>query len=310
MRYNDDIVNSIFCGFRVHQSLPLTESILIHSSSKMLNHSVPSIVLRRPHLTVILMAFLTMVGCSTLPKEYHPSNPIIASEFSHDLFDQTLRAHVEDGFVNYPGYASDPRLTQYIEQLNRLDPTTLASKKDRLAFWINAYNAFAIKGILDGYSPKTWTGKYTYFVSRDYMVGEADVNLWSIERDILIPRFREPRIHFAIVCASRSCPKLRSFAFLPDQLEQQLDDSARLFINDPTRNLFDREQKVAHLSKIFDWFTEDFVSHAGSLTKYVAQYVDDPQLARELANDTYEVKFLEYDWNLNGTPPLGSAHST
>ena len=264
-------------------------------------------------LGVIPIVFLTMVGCSTLstlPDSYHPSNPIIATEFSHNLFDQTLRAHVNDGVVNYPGYAADPRLTQYLERLNRLDPTTLPSKNDRLAFWINTYNAFAIKGILDGYSPKGLTGQYKYFVNRDYMVGGAKINLYAVERDILIPRFREPRIHFAIVCASRSCPKLRSWAFITDKIEEQLDDSARLFINDPTRNLFDREHKIAYLSKIFDWFTEDFVSHSGSLNKYVAQYVDDPQLAQELAKDSYEVKFLEYDWNLNGIPPLVTAYST
>jgi len=131
-----------------------------------------------------------------------------------------------------------------------------------------------------------------------------------VERAILIPEFREPRIHFAIVCASRSCPKLRSWAFTADKLDQQLDDSARLFINDPSRNVFDRRQKIAHLSKIFDWFTEDFISHSGSLTKYVAQYVEDPVLAQELAQDTYQVEFLEYDWNLNGIPPQGSASAT
>jgi len=254
-------------------------------------------------MAMIGLWLLAFAGCHTLPNSYHPIDPMVASQFSHELFDQTLREHVQHGVVNYPGYASDPRLTQYIHQLNRLDPTTLPTRNDRLAFWINAYNAFAIQGILDGYSPKTWAGKYTYFVSRDYMVGGAKVNLYAVERAILIPEFREPRIHFAIVCASRSCPKLRSWAFTPDTLDQQLDDSARLFINDPNRNVFDRRQKVAYLSKIFDWFSEDFVSHSGSLTKYIAQYVEDPELAQELAQDSYQVEFLEYDWNLNGIPP-------
>ena len=258
----------------------------------------------------VLVAVLTAVGCSTLPQGYHPSNPIKPEEFSHALFDQSLREHVKDGFVNYPGYQSDSRLTQYLTQLNRVNPTTLPSNNDRLALWINAYNAFAIRGILDGYSPKTWTGKYKYFVSRDYLVGGSKINLYSMERDILIAQFREPRIHFAIVCASRSCPKLRSWAYTTDTLEQQLDDSARLFINDPSRNLFDTDKKIAYLSKIFDWFSEDFVSHSGSLTKYVAQYVDDAQLAQDLKNGRYKVKFLEYDWNLNGAPPGQSPSST
>ncbi len=268
----------------------------------------PIFLLHRP-IAMILLWLLPTAGCNTLPNSYHPSNPIVASQFSHELFNQTLREHVHHGVVNYSGYASDPRLTQYLHLLNRLDPTTLPTRNDRLAFWINAYNAFAIQGILDGYSPTTWAGKYTYFVSRDYMVGGAKVNLYAVERAILIPEFREPRIHFAIVCASRSCPKLRSWAFSPDTLDQQLDDSARLFINDPNRNVFDRQQKIAYLSKIFDWFTDDFVSHSGSLTKYVAQYVEDPELAEELVKGTYRVEFLEYDWTLNGIPPTTTANS-
>jgi hypothetical protein len=284
---------------------PYCCSINLKSETRNLKFMV---ILRLP-LIVNLLAIIALIGCTTLPKSYHPDNPIVAGNFTHALFDQTLREHVHNGVVNYPGYASDPRLPQYMQQLNRVDPTTLSTRNDRLAFWINAYNAFAIQGILDGYSPKTWTGKYRFFVSRDYMVGGGKVNLYAIERAILIPRFREPRIHFVIVCASRSCPKLRSWAFTSENLDQQLDDSARLFINDPNRNVFDRRQKVAYLSKIFDWFIDDFVSHSGSLTKYVAQYVEDPELAEELLKDTYQIEFLEYDWNLNGIPQAAAARA-
>ena len=261
--------------------------------------------------TILILIFpIFLAGCgtfSTLPKAYHPSQPISAQEFSHQAIDGVLRTHVNDGHVNYPGIATDPRLETYIQEVNRLDPTTLNSKKDRLAFWINVYNAFAIKGILNGYSPKTKFGQYTYFIGQEYMVGGAEVNLWSVERDILIPRFKEPRIHFAIVCASQSCPKLRSWAYTANQLDQQLNDSARRFINDPTRNVFNREEKIAYLSMIFNWFEEDFVGHSGSVLNYVQQYVNDLDLARELREGTYSIKFLEYDWNLNGTPPRRQA---
>lgn len=259
----------------------------------------------KPTLLILLFPIF-LAGCgtfSTLPKNYHPSQPIAAQEFSHQAIDGILRTHVNDGHVNYPGIAADPRLEVYIQEVNRLDPTTLPSKKDRLAFWINVYNAFAIKGILNGYSPSTKFGQYGYFVGQAYMVGGADVNLWSIERDILIPRFKEPRIHFAIVCASQSCPKLRSWAFTADQLDQQLNDSARGFINDPLRNIFDPEKKMVYLSMIFKWFEEDFVGHSGSVLNYISQFVKDPELARELKKGTYSIEYLEYDWNLNGTQP-------
>ncbi len=119
----------------------------------------------------------------------------------------------------------------------------------------------------------------------------------------MIPDFREPRIHFAIVCASRSCPKLPSEAYRPDDLDRQLEASARAFINDSTRNRFDRSGKVASLSMIFSWFEEDFTRQTGSLTGYVRRYVADRELSEDLKSSSYRVKFLEYDWRLNGRPP-------
>ena len=157
-----------------------------------------------------------------------------------------------------------------------------------------------MKGIIDGYSPQTVWGRYRYFIGRDYYVGGRPINLYNLERDLLIPDFRDPRIHFAIVCASRSCPKLASRVYSPDRVDEQLDDSARIFINDPTKNRFDSIQKIAYLSKIFDWFEKDFVAHSGSLLKYVAQYVTDPKVARELKANRYRVEFVDYDWTLNG----------
>ncbi len=115
-------------------------------------------------------------------------------------------------------------------------------------------------------------------------------------------------MHFAIVCASASCPKLQPWVYQHDKLDHQLDHAARAFINDPTRNRFDRKQKVARLSMIFEWFEEDFAQANGSVLAYVARYVDDPELARELAHHKYTVEFLEYDWSLNGIPPEETGH--
>lgn len=241
-------------------------------------------------------------GCSTVPRFFHPVEPIAPQEFSHHPFSEILRARVTDGVVNYPAVATDGRFDAYLRQLDRVDPNSLPTREDRLAFWINAYNAFAIKGILDGYSPRTLAGRYRYFIGHDYRVGGETINLYDLERKLLIPDFLEPRIHFAIVCASRSCPKLQSRAYKADELEEQLEQSARGFINDPTRNRFDRERKIAYLSMIFKWFEEDFVAHSGSLINYVKRYVADPELARDLEFKPYSVQFLEYDWRLNGLP--------
>jgi hypothetical protein len=244
-----------------------------------------------------------LTGCVGVPHEFHPVEPLAAEAFTHQLFDEVLRASVLDGRVDYPAIQADGRLAAYVSQLNRVDPTGLPTYRDQLAFWINAYNAFAIEGILDGFAPDSLAGRYRYFLGRDYRVGGEKITLYDLERNLLVPDFREPRIHFAIVCASRSCPKLRAEAYRPGRLDEQLDEGARAFINDPTRNRFDRERKVAFLSKIFDWFEPDFSAQAGSVLGYVARYVEDRDLARDLTASPYRVEFVEYDWRLNGPPP-------
>lgn len=253
--------------------------------------------------TVVILVVLVIglqAACSSAPRSFAPKEPIPLSEFSSQYFDEVLHAYVKDGVVNYPAIAQDDRLQLFIWQLDRFNPNTLPSRQHSLAFWINVYNAFAMKGILDGYSPQTLWGRYQYFIGHDYYVGGRPINLYNLERDLLIPDFRDPRIHFAIVCASRSCPKLASQVYSPDQLEKQLEDSARIFINDPAKNRFDRIQRIAYLSKIFEWFEKDFTAHSGSLLKYVAQYVTDPEVAPDLNANRYRVEFVDYDWTLNG----------
>jgi hypothetical protein len=250
----------------------------------------------------VALGLMFLAGCSTVPASYGPARPLAPGEFSHQPFDQVLQSHVQDGDVDYPAILVDPRFVQYLEDLDRVDPNRLP-KDEQLALWINAYNAYAIKGILDGYSPGTWVGRYRYFIGRTYRMGGASLNLYDLERDILIAQFHEPRMHFAIVCASASCPRLQPWVYEGAELSRQLEQGAREFINDPARNRFDRANRVAYLSKIFDWFTEDFEAKAGSLQQYVARYVSDPVLAQELATMPYRIEFLDYDWSLNGSPP-------
>lgn len=218
----------------------------------------------------------------------------------HQRFDQVLRSSVVDGKVDYTSILNDPNFTQYLKDLEA--KPAFQSQADALAYWMNAYNALAIKGILDGRSPRTLFGKFGYFKQAKYQVGGKNINLYDLERKVLIP-MGEPRIHFAINCASQSCPKLLSMAYTADMLEQQLDANTRAFINDPTRNQFDRDNKIAYISKIFDWFKEDFSQHAGSVQKYLARYVEDPAIAQDLANERYKIKYLKYDWRLNGIAP-------
>ena len=227
--------------------------------------------------------------------------PVLATDSLHDSFDQVLKAHVQDGVVNYAGIKNDANFTKYVELIAETNPDSFKTEQEKLAFWINAYNALAIKGILDGLSPSSFFGRVTFFKTTDYRVGGRDINLYDLERDIIIP-FGEPRIHFAIICASMSCPKLRSEVWLASKLEQQFEDNAIDFLNDTSKNNFDRKKKRANLSKIFDWFDKDFKDHSGTVQKYVAQYLNDKELAKEVVEKKYKIKYLKYDWNLNGIP--------
>ncbi len=219
----------------------------------------------------------------------------------HDSFDKVLQAHVHEGKINYPAIQKDKRFQDYLTYLAEADPKMFSTENEKLAFWINAYNALAIKGIIDGLSPSGFFSRIIYFKSTDYKLAGRDINLYDLERDIIIP-FDEPRIHFAIVCASASCPNLISEAYVADKLEQQLEDNTRYFINNDFKNQFDLKKKIAQVSKIFDWFVEDFKKHSGSVQKFIVRYVGDSDLAKLLNEDAFRIKYLRYDWSLNGIP--------
>lgn len=251
---------------------------------------------------VLGLAAILIAGCSTVPTSFTPSHPLPASHVSHRLWEEVLRAHVRDGVVEYPEISQQGQVTSYLALLDRVDPNGLPMP-DRLAFWINAYNAFAVKGILDGYAPSTLFGRYRYFIGREYSVGGQTMNLYSLEREILIDQFHDPRMHFAIVCASASCPKLQPWVYQGPHLDSQLDQVTREFINDPSRNRFDSSRKVASLSMIFKWFAKDFEADSGSMLNFITAYVQDPSLKHDLSVADYRVEFLEYDWSLNGPAP-------
>ncbi len=249
------------------------------------------------------MSFSLTLGCSSVPTTFHPREAIAPSQWSYHSFNQVLERAVHAGQVDYSVVDADSRFTEYTRQLDHIDPTGLSTREEQIAFWINAYNAFAIQGILDGESPVPYVGWYRYFKLRRYAVGGATVSLYDLEHEILRRQFNEPRVHFAIVCASRSCPKLQAWAYEGHQLERQLDRATREFIADSTRNRFDRQGKVAYLSKIFDWFKEDFVGNTGSVPAFIARYVEDPGLAHDLAVGLYRIEYVKYDWSLNGLAP-------
>ena len=223
------------------------------------------------------------------------------SRVDHSLYADLLEKYVKDGRVDYAGFQSDEaKLDQYLDLLQRVDPKALP-RDERFAFYANAYNAWTIKLILTKYPDIKSIKELGFFNSGPWkkkvvrLKGET-VSLDHIEHDILRPRFKDPRVHFAINCAAKSCPPLRSEPYLGATLDQQLNDSTRAFINNPQS--YRLEGRDLYVSRIFKWFSEDFNDDAlGFFLKYA-----DGELKKNLATNSekIKVKYLEYDWSLNG----------
>ena len=225
------------------------------------------------------------------------------SEFSHALFDQVLQKYVDSqGRVNYVGLKSNSQaLESYLDLLAVTAPDELPTFQDGLAFWINAYNALTIKGVLDHY-PTTSVRKIKplggFFSRIKFQVGGRNYTLNNIEHDIIRYEFGDPRIHFALVCASVGCPILENRAFFPDTLEERLDNATTNFINHPEKVRLDRENRVLYLSKIFEWYEEDFEDIHGTVIDFITEYLAEADAAFLKKEDT-QIRYLKYDWCLN-----------
>lgn len=215
-----------------------------------------------------------------------------------ESWDRLLGEAVGEGYVDYTLWQDNPDFNALVEQIASVE-TGQMSHLQQLAFYINTYNILAAEGILNGGSPDSLLGRYGFFKRDKYQVAGEPINLYDLEHERIRP-LEEPRVHFAIVCASQSCPILRNEAYFPARLDEQLEDAARSFINDPQRNKFDLHNSVAHVSKIFDWFEEDFEVDGLSLQQYLARYVAEPAVAASLDQNQFRIKYLRYDWHLNG----------
>jgi hypothetical protein len=216
-----------------------------------------------------------------------------------DLYNEILLQNVLNGFVNYDQIGADSRFASFVEQLGSADIEMPETDGKRLALYINAYNAFAIQGILNGESPAGKWGRRSFLKRQKYSLGGQAIGLESLASEKIFP-IGDPRVHFAIVCASLSCPRLSGNAYQFELINVQLHDAAKRFINDSTRNRFDLDRRIAFLSKIFEWHAEDFEAAGGSTQRYLARFVNDAQVQDALRRDEFEVRYLEYDWSLNG----------
>ncbi|WP_340064577.1 DUF547 domain-containing protein [Ascidiimonas aurantiaca] len=229
----------------------------------------------------------------TLNRE-NPKPDTTASSLStlHHIWDSLLQKHVStDGVVNYKGFQADlDRLDRYLNALAEQVPQSYHSREDKLAYWINVYNAYTVKLILNHYPVKSIKDIKNPWKQHFFKLGGKSFNLDDVEHRIL-RKMDEPRIHFAIVCASFSCPKLQNHAFTAQDIEKQLTQATEDFLKDAQKNRF--SENSAEISLIFKWFAKDFKKN-GSIIDFLNQYLDTP------IKENSKVSFLPYDWDLNG----------
>jgi len=245
---------------------------------------------------------------SPLGKHWPANQQLSMNDIDHAPFNALLSKYVDDdGYVNYTAWkASSPdrqALRKYLRALSRGSTTRPASRQARLAFWINAYNAVTLEGILDVYptsSIREHTATlfgYNIWTDLPLNVGEGTYSLEQIEHQNL-RKLGEPRIHFAIVCASVGCPRLRNEAYTASRLEEQLADNARDFFSRRSNFRFDEQSKQFNVSSILKWFDSDFGQTQVDRFGYLKPYL--PASARRAATDpNTNISFLDYDWSLN-----------
>jgi hypothetical protein len=231
-----------------------------------------------------------------------------------------------EGLVDYAGLKADrSHLDGFCAAIAGFDSTMISSmpEADRIAFWINAYNAFTLKLVIDNYPIQPSTGKSKFPANSIRQIPGAwehkkfralgrDVTLDEIEHKILRVEFKEPRIHMALVNASMSAPKLRRNKSGEEELDTQLDDQAREFLSDLRKFHIDREASEVWASPLFEWFVDDFlpgatksyprdVAQQKAIAAFASRYLS-PDDAAYLQAGNYTVKYFEWDWTLNEQP--------
>jgi Protein of unknown function, DUF547 len=245
---------------------------------------------------------------------------------SYDDYAAVLAYVDDEGLVDYAGLKAERApLDAFVASLDALDPATYAawSDPDKIAFWINAYNALTLRLVVDHYPiapaqpkpgfPKNSIGQIPgVWDQQQFRVLGKALTLNQIEHEHLRKDFKEPRIHMALVCAALSCPKLRKQPYRGATLDDQLDDQAKTFLSDLTKLHIDRESGEVWASRIFEWFAEDFappaspaeepiVTRRRAIVTFASKYVSEPD-RKYLETADFKVAFFEYDWTLNEPP--------
>jgi hypothetical protein len=268
--------------------------------------------------TLALLLAVVVAGCAT--EESHGYHEVQVVEVSHASYSALLGRYVDaSGHVDYGRWKATPRdvaeLDEYLNLVANASPESrpglFPAARDRLAYWMNAYNALVMRTILDRWPLESVNDVKSglslfrgqgFFRNLRFQVGHTWLSLDDIEERVRA--LDDPRMHFAMNCGSGGCPALDATAFAGEDLDRTLERKAHDFVNDPTHVKVDPVAKKVVLSKIFDWFGDDFVKAkpgAKDVLDYITDYAD-PGLAKQLSQARaagYELEFADYDWSIN-----------
>ena len=232
--------------------------------------------------------FIAILFCATIS---------LAQGKAKTFFEQAdhfLAANVHNARVDYRHIHQNPAaLNELVKLIATLEFDELSEGDAQKAFWINAYNILVIKGVVEHWPTVSPMNIEGFFEQKKYTVAGQHMTLNSIENDHIRARFKDARIHFALVCAAVGCPALMPAAYLPDKLDQQLAARTYAAVNDNLHVRIDAEQKTVFISEIFKWYREDFLAEKLTILAYINQFRKPPIPA------DFRIDFIPYNWQLN-----------
>ncbi len=260
--------------------------------------------------TTVLLFALLLGGCYGVPARLDTLGPAITPEQASADWAAILARHVDDrGRVGFRGLSqARARLDRYVAYIYAVSPDShpalFPTRDHELAYLINAYNALAMVNVLEQDFPRTLAGTtlVDFFILPQFQLGGRSINLFDLERALIIPRYAEPRAHFALNCMVRDCPRLPQQPFTGDNLEAELAAATREFVTEPQNVIVDHQARTVTLNEIFGFYEEEFLAAGPGLLAYVNRYrADDP------VPEDYTVRFRPYNWQVNFQPSDGAS---
>jgi hypothetical protein len=221
----------------------------------------------------------------------------------NSLLESAYSAHITDGYVDYTAIKDNRRFVKYFEVLETFDVESLHTKEDQTAFWINTYNALAVKMVTEGVTPVNTLGRLKFFRTNEHLVGGKEYDLNSIES--IVTEFDDPRVYFALTDAAYTAPQLSTKVYLSENISKQLDEATSNFVNDNRKNRFLKALEIAKLSKIFERNSSSFGDSETELIAWVAEHVKDEEVQKGLRLGRYKIEYLDYEYSINGKRDYG-----